>query len=174
MDSSCPFALQDHATGMALVATATIEKGQMISQISAGMPDASLSEPRHASLADRSWTYPPLLSRSHLLPTPTARIAEFKSKTPTKHTVELEDGEHWQILPEPLRFLQHSCDPNAALLRGHPSPPSLVALRPIARGELITFNYLQCGRFKYPVWHVSPRGPLAAGSRVSSLALCAH
>ena len=65
---------------------------------------------------------------------------------PTRFSIQLGDGVHIEAdgtLPEaemrarhPWRFLNHSCDPNARV-----DARSLVALRPIACGEQVTFDY---------------------------------
>lgn len=65
---------------------------------------------------------------------------------PTRFSIQLDDGVHIEAdgaLPDaemrlrhPWRFLNHSCDPNARV-----EARSLVALRPIACGEQITFDY---------------------------------
>ncbi|MGE5195655.1 MAG: SET domain-containing protein [Deltaproteobacteria bacterium] len=45
--------------------------------------------------------------------------------------------DRYLYLDEPGRFVNHSCDPNAAVL----GDTSLVAIRPIAAGEEIRFDY---------------------------------
>src|ERR1043165_6438461 len=76
-------------------------------------------------------------------------IAELNgriSDRPSRYTIQLDDRHHLD-LPENAdltdvmdryawRFLNHSCDANSAV-RGR----TLVAIRPIARLEEITFNY---------------------------------
>jgi len=65
---------------------------------------------------------------------------------PTRYSIQLDVDVHIEAdgaLPDdemrrrhPWRFLNHSCDPNAAV-----QSRSLIALRPIAAGEQITFDY---------------------------------
>lgn len=65
---------------------------------------------------------------------------------PTRYSIQLDVGTHIEAdgdLPDgemrrrhPWRFLNHSCDPNARV-----EGRMLVALRPIAEGEQITFDY---------------------------------
>jgi len=65
---------------------------------------------------------------------------------PSRYSVQIDDNLHIDLpasevaVPDPerhpWRYLNHSCDPNAALAR-----TSLVALRPIASSEQITFDY---------------------------------
>jgi len=65
---------------------------------------------------------------------------------PTRYSIQLGDAEHIEAdgsLPDdemrvrhPWRFLNHSCDPNACV-----EGRMLLALRPIACGEQITFDY---------------------------------
>ncbi|MEZ4448131.1 MAG: SET domain-containing methyltransferase [Nannocystaceae bacterium] len=58
---------------------------------------------------------------------------------PHKYTIQLDDHLHQAGTGEADDFLNHSCDPNAAFRWG---ALELVALRPIAAGALITFDYL--------------------------------
>lgn len=65
---------------------------------------------------------------------------------PTRYSVQIGVGRHLDLPPGvslldeldryPWRFLNHSCDPNAALRGRH-----LFALRPIRAGEEVTFDY---------------------------------
>jgi hypothetical protein len=65
---------------------------------------------------------------------------------PTRYSIQLDVDVHIEAdgtLPDaemrrmhPWRFLNHSCDPNATV-----QARALVALRPIAAGEQITFDY---------------------------------
>lgn len=65
---------------------------------------------------------------------------------PTRYSIQLDEGKHIEAdgaLPEPemrrrhpWRFLNHSCDPNARVLG-----QALIAIRAIAEGEQITFDY---------------------------------
>lgn len=66
--------------------------------------------------------------------------------TPTRYSIQLDHGVHIEAdgnLPDhemrvrhPWRFLNHSCEPNAAV-----DGRRLVALRAIGAGEQITFDY---------------------------------
>lgn len=68
------------------------------------------------------------------------------SPEPTRHTIQLAENEHLQfpkgaslevrIENHPWLFLNHSCRPNMAV-RGR----ELIALRPIARYEELSFDY---------------------------------
>ena len=65
---------------------------------------------------------------------------------PSRHSIQLDETRHIEVTVElplgemmtryPWRFTNHSCDPNARL-----AGRALVALRPIAAGEEITYNY---------------------------------
>lgn len=57
---------------------------------------------------------------------------------PDRLTVQISEREHAQIGPPPLRFINHSCAPNA---RFDVEARRLVAVRPIAAGDEITYFY---------------------------------
>ena len=58
---------------------------------------------------------------------------------PARHTIQLEARKHQAGTGEIDDFLNHSCDPNSAL---DFERLELVAIKPIAPGEELTFNYL--------------------------------
>lgn len=58
---------------------------------------------------------------------------------PSKYTIQIDDHRHQAGTDETDDYLNHSCDPNATLRW---DTLELVALRPIAAGALITFDYL--------------------------------
>lgn len=58
---------------------------------------------------------------------------------PSKYTIQLDDHRHQAGTAETDDFLNHSCDPNTTLRW---DTLELIALRSIAAGELITFDYL--------------------------------
>jgi hypothetical protein len=53
------------------------------------------------------------------------------------------DGDRWLIPEAPARFINHSCDPNCVLADDPADADAalVVAIRPIAAGEEITFAY---------------------------------
>jgi hypothetical protein len=57
---------------------------------------------------------------------------------PCKYSIQLDEGRHQAGTEEADDFLNHACDPSAALDFG---ALEVFALRPIAAGELITFDY---------------------------------
>lgn len=69
------------------------------------------------------------------------------SQAERSHTIQIEDDLFLaSILPdEPADFINHSCNPNAGL-RGQ---VVLVAMRPIASGEEITFDYAMADSTPY-------------------------
>ncbi|MBK8974693.1 MAG: SET domain-containing protein-lysine N-methyltransferase [Planctomycetes bacterium] len=88
-----------------------------------------------------------VVARSTVAPgDPLLRIEGRIVTRPARHTVQVGKDEHvagdtgldleQQIERFPWRFLNHSCAPNAAL-RGR----ELIALRAIAAGEEVTFDY---------------------------------
>jgi hypothetical protein len=59
---------------------------------------------------------------------------------PTRMSVQIGVGRHVYIAPDaPEQFVNHACEPNGGL--EFPSF-TLIALRPLAVGEEVTFNYL--------------------------------
>ena len=52
------------------------------------------------------------------------------------YALQVGDGEYLDLVP-PGRYLNHSCDPNAGVLNDR----TLIALRPIAPGEEVRFDY---------------------------------
>lgn len=58
---------------------------------------------------------------------------------PERHTIQLDAHLHQAGTGEIDDYLNHSCDPNCALNFEH---LELVALRPLAVGEELSFNYL--------------------------------
>lgn len=69
-------------------------------------------------------------------------LATFTAKAshaePARMTVQVDDLRHIELEPSWLRFLEHSCAPNVGLdvLTG-----SVIALRPIAVGEVLAYFY---------------------------------
>ena len=59
------------------------------------------------------------------------------SKTRDRYSVQIGVGQH--LIPTELggKYLNHACDPNAAVER----QTRLIALKPIFKGEEITFDY---------------------------------
>jgi hypothetical protein len=69
-------------------------------------------------------------------------ISEFTSRSihqsPNYLTVQLSDDEHIELFPDYLECINHSCDPNCFF---DTEKLQLVALKPIAEGEEMTFFY---------------------------------
>lgn len=60
--------------------------------------------------------------------------------TPTTHTLQIDEHRHLAPTGGPSDFVNHACDPNGAIDFAR---LDLIALRPIAPGEEVTFDY-QC------------------------------
>jgi hypothetical protein len=59
----------------------------------------------------------------------------------TQHSVQIDDDRHLDLDP-PLRYLNHSCEPNGGLLiRRGQAQIELYALRPLQAGEEVTVDY---------------------------------
>ncbi|HEX7275740.1 MAG TPA: SET domain-containing methyltransferase [Acidimicrobiales bacterium] len=58
--------------------------------------------------------------------------------TPGRHTIQVGAGRHQAFTNEIDDFLNHSCDPNAVV---DAENLRILALRPIAAGEEVTFHY---------------------------------
>lgn len=71
-----------------------------------------------------------------------AIVADFSAServgAAERHTVQLEETVHARLFPEALRYVNHSCAPNALF---DVERLALVTLRPIAPGEELTFFY---------------------------------
>lgn len=69
-------------------------------------------------------------------------LATFAAKhthpEPARLTVQVDDGQHIELDPSWLRFLEHACAPNVALdvVNG-----CVIAVRPIAVGEVLAYFY---------------------------------
>src|SRR5947209_3367178 len=69
---------------------------------------------------------------------PLLTLNEVRAKGPAQAASALQIGiDRYLDLDEPGRFINHSCTPNAAVMRD----TTLVAIRPIAAGEEIRFDY---------------------------------
>ena len=56
------------------------------------------------------------------------------------YTIQIAPGLH--IMPRsPAKYLNHSCDPNLGVKMNRSGLPDFYALRPIAEGEHLTFDY---------------------------------
>lgn len=64
--------------------------------------------------------------------------AEFV-EYPTKYTIQVDQKKHLVTEGNLGAFLNHSCDPNARFIA---ETLEMIAIRPIKKGEEITFNYL--------------------------------
>ncbi|PWH12421.1 MAG: SET domain-containing protein-lysine N-methyltransferase [Anaerolineae bacterium] len=87
------------------------------------------------------------------------------SDSEKSHTIQIEDEIYLAPLgleEEPADFINHSCDPNAGI-RGQ---VSLVAMRPIAAGEEITFDYAMADSTPYDEFTCACGSPRCRG-RVS-------
>jgi diaminopimelate decarboxylase len=58
---------------------------------------------------------------------------------PTTYTVQVDEGRHVDTTDSPARFLNHSCDPSCGI---DAERYAVIALRDIAPGDELTFNYL--------------------------------
>lgn len=65
--------------------------------------------------------------------------AEADRRAVRHHCLDVGPGRQLFVDP-PARFLNHSCDPNAGLI----DAVTLAAVRPIAEGEEISFDYSTC------------------------------
>lgn len=70
---------------------------------------------------------------------PEMSTAEAEAAGLRRHCLDIGAGRQLYVDP-PARFLNHSCDPNA----GFRGAVTLAALRPIAAGEEIRFDYSTC------------------------------
>jgi SET domain-containing protein len=69
---------------------------------------------------------------------PILTLNEVRAKGPSQAANALQIGiDRYLDLDEPGRFINHSCAPNAAVIRD----TTVVAIRPIAAGEEIRFDY---------------------------------
>jgi SET domain-containing protein len=66
-------------------------------------------------------------------------IAEVFVEQRAQHTIQIDEHRHQAGTGEIDDYLNHSCDPNCALIFDR---LELVALRPLAAGEELSFNYL--------------------------------
>jgi hypothetical protein len=71
-----------------------------------------------------------------------AVVADFSEServpAPERHTVQLDEHTHARLVPEALRYVNHSCAPNACF---DVERLALVTLRAVAPGEELTFFY---------------------------------
>ena len=78
------------------------------------------------------------------------------------HTIQVDEGIY--LIPigleEPADYINHSCEPNAGI-RGQ---ISLVAMRPIAAGEEITFDYAMADSTPYDEFPCACGVPTCRGS----------
>lgn len=74
---------------------------------------------------------------------------------PWRHSIQIGPHAHAEPLPDFLRYLNHSCDPNVFIdLR----EGAVVTLRPIAEGEELTFFYPSTE------WHMEAPFPCECGA----------
>ena len=86
------------------------------------------------------------------------------SSSEKSHTIQIDEGLYLApfALDEPADYINHSCYPNAGI-RGQ---ISLVAMRPIAVGEEITFDYAMADSTPYDEFDCACGAPTCRG-RVS-------
>ncbi len=87
---------------------------------------------------------------------------ETLSDAEKSHTIQVDDGIYlapFDSQEEPADFINHSCDPNAGI-RGQ---ISLVAMRPIAPGEEITFDYAMSDSSAFDEFRCACGSPLCRG-----------
>lgn len=80
---------------------------------------------------------------------------EVKASQPDRLSVQVSENEHIQLLPELVRFINHSCNPNVFfdVLTG-----KITALKRIRNGEQLTFFYPSTE------WHMSDPFDCKCGS----------
>lgn len=97
----------------------------------------------------------------------TGRVATFAqvmalSDAEKSHTLQVDEGLYLAPLgpqAEPADYINHSCNPNAGI-RGQ---ISLVAMRPIAAGEEITFDYAMADSSPYDEFPCACGAPTCRG-----------
>ncbi len=107
------------------------------------------------------------LEKDELLCVWTGRAVTFAelhtlSAAEKSHTLQVDEGIYLAPLgigEEPADFINHSCDPNAGI-RGQ---VSLVAMRRIAPGEEITFDYAMADSTPYDEFDCACGSPLCRG-----------
>lgn len=91
-------------------------------------------------------------------------LAELQDLSPAEksHTIQVDEGIYLAPLgseEEPADYINHSCDPNAGI-RGQ---ISLVAMRPIAAGEEITFDYAMSDSSAFDEFDCACGSPVCRG-----------
>lgn len=79
------------------------------------------------------------------------------------HTIQIAAHEH--LMPDPpVRYLNHSCDPNLGVKSNADGLPDFYALRPIQKGDEVCFDYAMTEASLYELEHnhVEPT-PCACG-----------
>lgn len=107
------------------------------------------------------------LEKDELLCVWTGRAVTFSelhalSEAEKSHTLQVDEGIYLAPLgpeEEPADFINHSCDPNAGI-RGQ---VSLVAMRLIAPGEEITFDYAMSDSSAFDEFNCACGSPLCRG-----------
>lgn len=107
------------------------------------------------------------LQKDELICVWTGRAVTFEqlqrlSPLERSHTLQVDDQVYLAPLgleEEPADFINHSCQPNAGI-RGQ---ISLVAMRPIAAGEEITFDYAMADSTPYDEFDCACGSPLCRG-----------
>jgi len=64
--------------------------------------------------------------------------ASTESRSPSRHTIQVDDDRHIEPAPDFLRYVNHGCDPNVAF---DVTRKCLIALRPIRDGDDLLFFY---------------------------------
>ena len=108
-----------------------------------------------------------MLQKDELLCVWTGRAITLKelkalSETEKSHTIQVDEEIYLAPLgleEEPADYINHSCDPNAGI-RGQ---ISLVAMRPIAAGEEITFDYAMSDSSAFDEFTCACGSPLCRG-----------
>ena len=80
----------------------------------------------------------------------------------TEHSVQIAMDRHLEPSP-PVRHLNHSCDPNLGVCTNEHGLPDFVALRTIAAGEEVTFDYAMTEYRHYPRTDAQGEFSLACG-----------
>lgn len=107
------------------------------------------------------------LEKDELLCVWTGRVVTFSelqglSEAEKSHTLQVDEGIYLAPLgpeEEPADYINHSCAPNAGI-RGQ---VSLVAMRPIAPGEEITFDYAMSDSSAFDEFACACGSPLCRG-----------
>lgn len=86
-----------------------------------------------------------------------------KSPEKTWQTLQI-DIDHHSKFDEPFELVNHSCDPNCGLKLNQFNGYNLVAMKPIAKGQEITFDYCMSEWISIAVPNCNCQSDLCRGS----------